>query len=314
MTFETVASVTTSEVGTSEGLTITIDGTNCTGRIANFMPGQVLQMFDTDHSPANISDALVVARVDYVDKKVTLVKLKGSGDADFSASDISVESDGTYVGLYTGSASGTCPSGPSGIETWLVSSGSDVFGFNLGNHPQFKSLVAAVNGVLDEATLNKYVGGFFDAYGAMYGLDSVMTTTGVLTAYMEAIDGLYRYQRQGERLTLHEGWASMDYAWQGQQFEIMASRYIYPETVYIHKTRDQNIKRYGLPKYGTQTSGFPGGIDFVAPLLGSSTIFMPTRQSDDIIQFAQAPFNIFREWCPDQLPGVKLTAVTELNP
>jgi hypothetical protein len=196
-----------------------------------------------------------------------------------------------------------------------VNSGSP-FGINLSNHPQFKSLVGAVNAVLDEATLNKYVGGFYDAYGGMYMVDSVLTTTGVMTAYMESIDGLYRYARNNERLTLKEGWTSMDYAWQGQTFEILASRYQKPGQAYIMKTGDQNLKRYVPPTVDStrSQSGFSGEIQFIAPFLGSSTIWKPAHISSATSEFAEAPFLCLREWCPDQMAGIKLTGLTELNP
>lgn len=280
------------------------------GRIGRFLPGMLVDVIDDSTDTHFVGgDGWIITKVDYVGKAVTMTHGDGSTaiTGTIAAGDYLIPSGSTK-------ASGTT-TGPSGAETWLVDSGSP-FGISLTTHPQFKSLVSAVNAVMDEAVLNKFVGGFFDAYGGVNGLDSLITTTGVLTAYMESIDGLYRYDRNNERLTLREGWASMDYAWQGRVFEILASRYQKPGQAYIMKLRDQNLKRYVPPSVsGVGKRGeFSREIQFVAPWMGSRTIFKPAHVSSATSEFAEAPFLCFREWCPDQLPGIKLTGLTELNP
>lgn len=307
----TVINTTGLDNNTTNDITFNVDdGTNIEGRIGRILPGMTIDAIDDDGDAVlTNSGGGVVSQVDYVGKSF-IVHFSG-GNVTFANNDYLIAA-GTEATL-----GGTdAVVGPSGIETWLLDSGSP-FGISLTNHPQFKSIVAAVNAVLDESTLNKYVGGFYDAYGGMYSLDAVITTTGVMTAYMEAIDGLYRYARNNERLTLHEGWSSMDYAWQGQVFQIMASRYQKPGQAYICKTNDNNIKRFVPPTVSaTRTSsGFNGEIQFVAPWMGSSSIFLPTRNSSALLtEFSEAPFVCYREWCPDQLPGIKLTGLSELNP
>ena len=294
----------------SANVTFTIDdGTNIEGRIGRLLPGMSVAGGDSSASDdvvlANSQDG-VITQVDYVGK-VFIVHFSG-GNVTFDTDDYLVPAGSIYSG------EGTI--GLSGMEPWLTDTGT-IFGLNLTNHPQFKSLVGAVNAVLDEATLNKFVGGFFDAYGGMYSLDSVITTTGVMTAYMEAIDGLYRYGRNGERLVLKEGWSSMDYAWQGKVFEIMASRYQKPGQAYICKTADGNIKRYVPPNVdGTgKEAGFVNEIQFVAQWMGSSSMFLPAPDtSANLTEFVQSPFIATRECAPDQLPGIKLTGLSELNP
>lgn len=292
--------------GTST-VTIVVDGTEAKGRIGRIMPGMTLDARDTSASDAVLTNGAggIVKTVDYVNKTFVI---EFSGSVTFAASD--------WLGLAGSELTGANDLvGPKGAEYWLANSGT-IYGINLANHPQFKSIVASETGVLDEAMLNKYVGGFYDAYGGLCHLDSVITTTGVLTAYMESIDGLYRYDRNNTRLTVKEGWTSIDYAWQGQTFEMMASRYQLPGQSYICKTGNQNLKRYVPPKVsGTSGRGeFPGDIQFVAPWMGSNTVFLPTRASDAITEMVEAPFVYFREWCPDQLQGIKLTGLTESNP
>jgi hypothetical protein len=291
--------------GTST-VTIVVDGTEAVGRIGRILPGQTLDWHDSDAADAKL-ETTIVKTVDYVNKTF-VVEVSDGTNMSLTANDFC---------RLAGSEGTTTTTGPSGAEKWLVDTGSDVFGIDMSTHPQFKSIVAAVTGVLDEAMLNKYVGGFYDAYGGMHALDSIITTTGVLTAYMESIDGLYRYERNNNRLTVKEGWTSIDYAWQGQTFQMMASRYQLPGQAYIMKLGDQNLKRYVPPKVQSTTGRgeFPGDVQFVAPWMGSNTVFLPTRHSDSsVTEMVEAPFVYFREWCPDQLQGVKLTGLTESNP
>jgi hypothetical protein len=298
---------------------LSVDTSAFKGRIGRIMPGMKVDWIDSSESPdiviATGGANCTITKVDYINKTFSCQV----------ASDTLTIGDGDYM-VQSGTTIGVTENttiGPKGAEYWLVSGSSDVYGINQTNHPQFNSLVAAVSGVLDEATLNKYVGGFYDAYGGMFSLDSLITTTGVLTAYMESIDGLYRYQRNNQRLQIKEGWSSMDYAWNGQEFQMMASRYQAPGQAYIIKTGDQNIKRYTPPKVSSTTGRgeFPNDLQFVAPWMGSNTIFLPVEEGSsaattgiELTEFVQAPFLYMREWCPDQLNGVKLTGLTESNP
>ena len=285
--------------------TVTVDNVAASGRIGRLLPGMLVDIISsaaTPDAPHTNGSGWVVTAVDYIAKSFTIKHPTG----------LTVEPiAGDYI-IQSGSENGV---GPSGAETWLVNSGT-VFGIDLATHPQFKSLVTAVNAVMDEAVLNTNVGGFYDAYGGTHMLDSIVTTTGAMTAYMESIDGLYRYARNNERLTLREGWSSMDYAWQGKTFEIQASRYQKSGQAYVMKLGENCLKRYVPPpvRSTTRRGEFPRDIQFIAPWMGSRTIFKPAHETSATTEFAEAPFVCFREWCPDQLPGIKLTGLTELNP
>jgi hypothetical protein len=307
---------------TGEAVRCTLDGANAVGRIAQIMPGMTFDLYDSSYQKKNIDTTgtpasntpLVVGAVDYIGKTFDLYT------ADGTAFDVADHANGDFysyrdadLNAATAQAAAT-RRGPSGLEYWIVDSGTDVFGLNLTTYPQFKSLVTAVAGALTEEILNQNVGQFFDAYGAMYSVDSLISTTGVLTKYMSTIDGLYRYDRNNKRLTLHEGWSSFDYAWQGQTFEYLASRYCRKGYLYALKLRDQNLTRYVPPQVaGSKTqSSFSGDIQFTAPLMGSSNIFLPGRNSNSaLVEHNEAPFTCFREWCPNQLPGIKLTGLVE---
>lgn len=297
-------------------ITITIDGTNTTGRIARFYPGMLLDHYSSDNVQKNAASHIgatevVVMDVDYVNKKVSIGSLDSShkychdaGGTDIADGDYFVpREEAQNYGIY-------------GPEYWLANSGT-VFGIALANYPQLNSLVGAVNAPLEEVVLNKYVGGFFDAYGGLYDLDTLITTAGVLTNYMSNVDGLYRYARNGSRLTLREGWASMDYAYNGRDFDILVSRYQTSGQAYILKTGGGNLKKYIPPTVEATVSkdGYPNDIQFVGPWYGSNTIFVPERTSTGALtEFVNAPYLYFRAVCPESIPGIKLTGLSETNP
>lgn len=290
------------QFATSAGI---FDTAVMTGTIGRLMPGMTLQHRSAAHAAKTATAKVIVSSVDYLARRVTL-KTTDAGNFDALA-------DGDYF-VPRGSVDGTSGFnwGPSGPASWLKASGT-VFGIDLSVYPQFKSLVSAVNNVLDETTLNKHVATFFDAYGAMYGLDTMITRSGVLNAYLENIDGLHRYERFGKTMRLKEGFTSFDYEYDGNQFECLTSRYMERGTAWIMKTKGQNIKRY-VPPYisgAGKRSEFNSEIQFWAPLTGSKNIFLPATVSDAHSEFVVAPFYCFREVCPDQIPGIVLTGLEE---
>lgn len=300
-------------------------GQSIEGRVGRLVVGQTLGFVKNGTSVLHADGEIIVQKVDYIGKTVTLGLISNAAftTADYTANSI-------FVLWGTTISANDTPVGPSGILSYVKDSGnigvSQVYnGYTAGgpgalsisSYPQFRSLVASLGSVLDESALNKYVGGFYDAYGDIYDLDSILTTTGALTAYMEQIDGLYRYERNNKRLTLREGWSSMDYAWQGQTFEIAASRWMTARNAWILKLNN-NWMRYVPPSVpGTsKRKEFHRDIQFIAPFLGSANIWLPARQATTaaITKFASAPFVWLREYCPEQIPGIVLTGVEETNP
>lgn len=292
--------------------TITFSATNTKGRVGRFYPGMKIQFHDSGNNYAVIQgagsvSAHTVTKVDYVNKVVTI---SGPGGLNPDVGDNDV------VVLAGSEVASNVPVGPSGLETWMASSGSP-FGISLTNHPQLKSLTGAVNGVMDGTVLNKYVGGFYDAYGGMYELDSLITTAGVIVGFLESMDGLFRFDVQGKRPDYNTGWTSLDYAWNGMPIMVAQSRYCNAKTAYICKMGGNNLKRYVPPPIkGTRSGdgGMPQDVQFTAPFQGSSSIFLPSILSSAYTEFVEAPFVYFREYCPDQMPGVILTGISESNP
>lgn len=306
-------------------LTILMDSSSLvTGRIARLIPGTPVSYVDVSANGgagATVAWGMVIS-TDYVGStKQVKVYLNASvtvGDGDFL-----VTADSHRDNLTSGGES----YGVSGLNNWIVTSGSP-YGLSLTTHPQFKSISASLSGgVLDETVLNKYIAAFYDGYGDMYSLDGVLTTNAALVAILDSFDGLGRFIRDGKALDVKMGWTSIGYVWNGQDFEFAASRYMTPGTAYIWKWQD-NVRKL-IPPNAEGMSGAPGfqrGCMFVAPFMGSKNIFLPERYTPSIAEsgsasytdvgalteFQIAPCVGFREFVPEQLPGIKLTSVAEI--
>ncbi len=275
------------------------------GRIGRIAPGMQLDAIDRASPDVVLTNGSggIVTKVDYVGKTFT-VAYTGT---------VTHDADDDYL-IQSGSLGTDAVFGPSGAETWLVDSGT-VFNLSLTTHPQFKSIIAAVgNAVLEENILNKYCGSFYDAYGGMYDLDSIITTTGVATAWLYSLDGLGRFARNGAALTVKGGWMTMGYVYNGKEFEMLVSRFQNAGQAYICKLGENNLRRCVPPPISGsgRMNDFAGEIQFVAPLMGSATNFLPHYDSG-LTQFIHAPFSCFREWYPEQIPGVKLTGLAEIT-
>ena len=280
------------------------DSSYIAGRVAMLQDNMTVTAMDESATPdAALANGAVgiVHTVDYTAKTFN-VYFPG-GNVTFAANDYLVPAD-TEVNT-----------GISGPDYWLTDSGT-IWNIDLSVWRSHKSIVVANAAcVLDEAFLTKYVGGFLEAYGKLYSLDSINGTTGILTMHLNSLDGLYRYERQGARLDLKEGWVAMDYSYAGERFTYAASRYQKPGRVWIMKMRDGNIKRYTPPRVKRTGSegGFPTDVQFLAPAMGSTNNFLPLDESG-VTEFAQAPFVWLREVAPIQIAGLKVDGLLEDNP
>jgi len=304
----------------NSSVTIDVSDSEVSGsRIADFMPGMLLDHFTSAGVQKNASGEdpgatqLIVGNVDYTNNKVDIHAVAGIGYEHDSTADFEDDDYLTLAG--SGGASGE-GHGPAGPNYWLKNTGTIYGSLNLATHSQFKSVVTAVNGVLDEATLNANWGKFYDAYGSMNMIDSIVTTAGVINQYIENIDGLFRYERsEGGALKLKEGWTEFDYTYQGMTYDLLISRYQRAGRLWGLKLRNQNLKRYvppSIPGAGTRKE-FANEIQWYGPLVGLNNIFLPVSVSDAVAMYIQAPFFCFREICPEQIPGILLTGLDELT-
>jgi hypothetical protein len=284
-----------------------------TGRIRLFYPGQVVDAFtgqaSSTYTQLNTKD-LVVRAVDYINGYVTLETIDAASDSGWadglSDNDILVPRDCTSSGSWLG---------PSGLEDWMVSSGT-LFGMDTNSYPQLRSEVSAINAPLTETILNQYIGSTMENLRGLVDIDTIITTGGVVRKYLDGHSDLGVFQRQGTSLNIVGGWADIGYVYNGKKFKWLISPYCAPGRLYALETGNGNITRYHPPRI-TQTgsnNAFDGEIQFYAPLAGSNSIFKPAHSSSGYTtDYVEAPFFDFKEVTPARPQGVKLTGLTELN-
>ena len=311
----TMAATPTVGSGDYDGeISFTVD----TGRIGRLYPGMLVNFLDATNSYAALGTYPgVVVYVDYANK-TAVVKASVTDRTDLDGCD-------TGDVVVPWDSGGATFQGPSGLEDWIKDisattvrqSTESIFGLPLSLYPQLGSMVAAVSDSLDESTLNKYFGGFDDAYGSWVKLDTILTTGGVTREFIDQAEDLGIFQRQGAALNLKGGFGEVGYVYDGRPIRWVTSRYCAAGTLYGVKLGENNIARYVPPAIpGTGREGaFPGEIQFAAPLGGASGIFLPDRNGDGAItEYLVAPYFCFQEKAPMLPQSIKLTSLTELNP
>lgn len=299
-----------------------------TGRTSFFRVGMMVDLYlDDDGHPSgakqNILTAtyhpLIVADVDYLYGLITLQDIRGR---DMSAM---VAADGWHVVLRGNSIAREMRSW--GLEDWIQSSGTILGGaagapcLDLDVYSQFKSLVASINGPLTDIVMNRYVGGFLDAYVGNT-LDTIVTTMGVTIRHLEqpltrgggtGPEVLF-YDRTGKALNVHGGWDDIGYSFNGRKFNWLISPLCINGRLYVTKFNGGNVRRYMPPRVGGLDTRVGDEVEFLAPLAGSSNVFLPGRGADGQVQeLIEAPFWQYILVCPMDVRSVKLTDLTEAD-
>jgi hypothetical protein len=208
----------------------------------------------------------------------------------------------------------------------MVTSGT-IFGIDTAIYQQFQSIVQAVNGVVTEPVLNRFLGRFFHSYGLQNMGDSIVTSIGVTNAHVEQNDGLARFARNGQPLVLAEGFdfGEVPFRFLGRNFSWDVSAFMPSSSsmtaatqtggrMWVLKTRDQNLMRYVPPARGDTGGGdpIPREVEFVMPLGGPMGFFKPRHDgSGDTVNFLEAPFDRWLAIAPKFIPGIVLTGLTE---
>jgi len=314
-------------------------------RIRWWRQGMMVDVYeDSGDTQVNVDQAsaevpLVVDKVDYLAGTVRLTSANGSSPVASACGDannaINVAAGTIYV-----RDNYTYKMGFNGLEGWLKATGI-LFGadtndprkaqatitggsaadFTITNYPQFKSYVDAVNGPLTEETLNEKIGTFIDAYSA--DLDTIITTRKVTEEHLKepGLGGRVQYyERTGQSLKMKSGWSYIEYEYEGRPFRWLTSPYCTSGYLYVIKMGGGNIKRYVPPSslseggLGSPGSGLDLGseVEFVAPIMGSTKIWLPVRNSSGALQpMAECPFQQWAQIVPEDVRGIKLTGITE---
>ena len=224
----------------------------------------------------------------------------------------------------------------SGTLGVAATAGSGLVGssaLSLTQVPQLRSYLATVSANLSELRLMQYLARCSTALGNLWSVDTLVGTPGVWVGYFDEIDApiatsdtvtsyvgaSYRLNRDlGDPFEINAGMAKkMTFTYDGRTYILTSSPYCHVGTVWGIKTRDRNFKIYAPPRMrdtGTNEL-FSDAIEFLGPLLGYDSIFIPVNSPTQPIaaptNFRQMPFDFPHEFWPDSIPGMKLSSVTE---
>jgi len=301
-----------------------------TGRTAFFRVGMMVDIYADNGSgsptgnPRNVVGTtycpMIVADVDYLYGVITIQAVRGTNISGISFT------NGQHVALRGANISREMRSW--GLEDWIKSSGVILGGqpgdpcLDLDVYSQFKSLVVDnVGGPLTDVVMNRYIGGFLDSY-AGNRLDTIITTMGVTIRHLEqplsnTLTGANEtqfYDRTGKPLTVQGGWDDVGYSFNGRKFNWLISPLCIAGRLYAVKFAGGNVQRYIPPAVGGTDARVGNEVEFMAPLAGSSSIFMPGRSSTGAPQeLIEAPFWQYILVCPIDVRSVKLAGLSEAD-
>lgn len=309
-----------------------LSGTNASGRVHHFLQGMLVDLYDsTGATKRNTDYTLAIDNVDPLNDTIEIRRVDGG----------TFQTTTTLGGGVTYAGSGgdndiivikdSVSLTHKGIESYIAdgSTVTSFFGIDVRNFSQFKSYVpSAINAALTENTLNRYFAKFFESFPGRQ-VDAAITTMGVLNGFIDNLDtystavatqpGRFRYDRNGQPLTVDAGWEAFRYRFASRPVEIYTSTYCNSGTLYAGKFKNGGLTRYvppGLP--GTkQDSRIGNEVEFIASMGGTgglmNSIFKHAHStSGATTNFLEAPF--VRQWniVPDQPNWMKLTGITEV--
>lgn len=294
---------------------------------------------------------LVVENVDPLTNKVTLV-LDGNPTSVLrndsttagtisAISELNSNCDVVYANSHlVNNAGGTTYTGIAGINSWLKN-GAETGGtrptallgaesdstdyIDVSERPEFKSFKYAVNGVLTEYNMKRYLQRVHSAFEPNgHTIDALIASEGVWSAYESQKIGQYRIDRTDRVASLSkEGQAEgFSFTFEGRTYKGHTSRFVEAGTMYGIKLGGKNWKKYvppspaGMQKMSQADAYVP--FEFVAgAITGTSTNQLPVYQSPSggganlVTQASQMPGRIRMQLVPDQVNGMKLTGITE---
>ena len=313
-----------------------------TGRTQYFRVGQMVDIIDDVSGTPQFGTAvdgtdrlnyvttygytpLIVSDVDYLSGVITIS----------SVNDTDISSNGNYVAtiadddwvILRDNHTASREMRTYGIEDWTASSGQILGGsgtlgnrlnpaLDLDTYSQFKSLVSAINAPLTETVLNAKVGGFIQAYPGM-NLDTIITTMGVQMKYLEQPsvygNATMFWDRDGKALDYQGGWDTVGYSFAGRRYNWIVSSMCIGQRLYVEKFGEGNIKRYIPPRIGGSDATIGSEVEFVVPLAtkGGSIFKLAHNSSGQTMDLLEAPFTEYVLVAPEDVRGIKLTALTE---
>lgn len=307
-----------------------LSGTAASGRVHRFRPGMLVDLYDsTGTTKRNAGFTLMIDNVDPLDNKIAIRRMDGGAFQITTA----LAGGVTYAGAGGDNdilvIKDSVNQAPKGLESWIAdgSTTTDFFGIDVRDYGQFRSyLVSSLDAALTENLLNRHFAKFFESFPGQ-SLDTLLTTMGVLTGFMDNMDsynpavasqpGRFRYDRNGQPLTVEAGWDTFKYRFASRAIEILTSTSSNTGVAYAGKIKNGGLTRYVPPAIpGAKVdSRFGTEVEFVAPLGASKGIFKlahgATGATTDMVE---APF--VRQWnvmpSEDSKNWMKIPGITEV--
>ena len=294
---------------------------------------------------------VVVENVDPLTNKVTLIIDCGAGGSPTSVlrndsltagaisniNELNNNCDVVYANSHlVNNAGGTAYTGIAGINSWLkagteggnqnklLGTEADSTDYiDVTERPEFKSFKYAVNGVLTEYNLKRYLQRVHSAFEPLgHTIDTLVASEGVWSAYESQKIGQYRIDRTNRVASItNEGQQEgFTFSFEGHTYKGYTSRFVELGTLYGIKLGGKNWKKYvppspaGMSKMSQADAYVP--FEFVAgAITGTSTNQLPIYQTVSnqtmVTQASQMPGRIRMQLVPDQVNGMKLTGITE---
>ena len=315
------------------------------GRLRNFQVGDFIEIWngagterlhgsDTSDEALNLSydSMLVVDSIDLLGGTI-IARLHGGGDfsAEVSTGDLVIAMRDTSLGDDTEPLNTTPPIAPYGLNDWIKGSGTlfnerSTTGISLTTYPQFSSVTATISDTLTEQALNQFYARFWDAYSGRVELDTAITTIGVIIGYLAGLDGQYSIERQNMVARTKAGWKGFSYmeGASGREIDVRISPNVESGAWFSLQIGGGNIKMYTPPPIpGTKPDSRFGQFARFANL--GSGLFKHYHGSGAITGSAQAglhgrttelreaPWHAYVNIVPDEVNGMKLSSITEVN-
>jgi hypothetical protein len=264
---------------------------------------------------------------------IVFAKSKGNAATPYAQSPYFTGIAGLNSWIKTGSGSGLTWGSGDYVDNFLL--GAEADGQNaisVVEHPEFASLSFNLAGApVTEHFLRQVCRRWYMSKGRFgMDIDSFVAPDGVWLAYEAQLIGRQVEQRRGMLSTLKSGQGSDNgamgdadilFVMDGKTFSGYTSVFAESGTIYGHKIRGGNWKRYtppdprGVRAGGNVPSWAP--FRFVAPALtGTDSIQMPVYRTNGSgrtvpTEGAQMPGMLRMQVVPDQIPGIKITGAAE---
>ena len=308
-----------------------LSGTSASGRVHRFRPGMLVDLYDsTGTTKRNAGYSLMIDNVDPLNNMLYIRRMDGG----------EFQTTTTLGGAVTYATAGgdndilvikdSVNQGPKGLESWIADGSAghtSFYGIDVRDYGQFRSyLVGSLGSALTENLLNRYFAKFFESFPGQ-SIDTLITTMGVLVGFMDNMDsynpavasqpGRFRYDRNGQPLTVEAGWDTFKYRFASRQIEIVTSTSSNTGVAYAGKIKNGGLTRYVPPTIpGAKVdSRFGTEVEFVAPLGASKGIFkLAHGATGATTDFVEAPF--LRQWNvmpnEDSKNWMKIPGITEV--